>query len=153
LSFCSGWIADGLIVNGTAAGGSVQGAQLIELGHGEKITIIEGSRVGFENRVVVGRLKLTSSAGRTFGNVFPYWLPTLIFIIQNIYRVIIKTPLYRPFGHNGNPSTSPNENRVYSRFRFQRDEGITQINTLVSEFMTYPYTHTKKFLMDVLSVE
>ena len=90
MSFCSGWIADGIIVNGTAAGGFVQ--ESFELDHGEKITIIEGSRTGFENRVVVGRLKLTSSSGRTFGNVFPYWSPTLIFIIQNIYRVIIETP-------------------------------------------------------------
>ena len=70
-----------------------------------------------------------------------------------MYRVIIETPPNRPFGHNGNPSTSPNENGVYSRFRFHREEGITQINTLVSEFMTWPYTETKKFLVDVLSVQ
>merc|ERR1712176_602096 len=44
LTFCSGWIADGLSVNGTVAGGSGQGDP-IELNHGEKITIIEGSRV------------------------------------------------------------------------------------------------------------
>ena len=70
-----------------------------------------------------------------------------------IVKVIIETPLNRPFGHNGHPDRSPNEHRIISRFRFQKDEGITQINTLVSEFMTYPYTHTKKFLLDILSVE
>lgn len=65
----------------------------------------------------------------------------------------IKTLLRRPFGHNGNPDTSPNENGVYSRFRFHRENGITQVNVLVSEFMTWPYTETKKFLVDVLSVQ
>lgn len=61
--------------------------------------------------------------------------------------------MQRPFGHNGNPNTTPNENGVYSRFRFHNDNGITQINTLVSEFMTWPYSETKKFLVDVLSVQ
>ena len=73
-SICSGWIVDGLTINETAAGGSSQRDQLIELDHGEKITIIEGSHCGFENRQVIGQLKLTSSAGRTFGNVFSYEL-------------------------------------------------------------------------------
>ena len=70
-----------------------------------------------------------------------------------MYRVIIETPPNRPFGHNGHPDTSPNENGVISRFRFQKDEGITQINTLVREFMTWPYRETKNFLVDVISVQ
>ena len=70
-----------------------------------------------------------------------------------VWDFIIETPMQRPFGHNGNPNTTPNENGVYSRFRFHNDNGITQINTLVSEFMTWPYSETKKFLVDVLSVQ
>lgn len=75
ISICSGWIVDGLTVNGTTAGGSSQRDQLQELDPGEKIIIIEGSHCGFENRQVIGQLKLTSSTGRTFGNVFYYqWI-------------------------------------------------------------------------------
>ena len=59
----------------------------------------------------------------------------------------------RPYGHNGNPSTSPNENNVYSRFRFHKEDGITQIKTEFAEFMTYPYRETKRFLTDILSAE
>ena len=70
ISFCSGWIADGFTINATTAGGSNRGSPSFELFSGEKIILIEGSRSGFENRTVVGRLKMTTSAGRTFGNVF-----------------------------------------------------------------------------------
>merc|ERR1711962_598113 len=107
MSICSGWIVDGVTVNGQDAGGSSQQDQEFALDHGEKIITIEGSHCGFENRQVVGQITFTTSTGRIFG----------------------------PMGHNGNPSTSPNANGVYSRFRFHRENGISQIHTMTNEFM------------------
>ena len=43
---------------------------ILKLLAGEKIILIEGSRSYFENERVVGRLKMATSTGRTFGNVF-----------------------------------------------------------------------------------
>ena len=59
----------------------------------------------------------------------------------------------RPYGHNGNPATSPNECLVLSKFRFHKESGITQIKTRFSEFMTWPYEETKRFLTDITSAE
>ena len=70
LSICSGWIVDGLTINGRSAGGTSSRDQVFTLDAGERLTTIEGSHCGFENRQVIGRIKLTTSTGRIFGNVF-----------------------------------------------------------------------------------
>ena len=67
----------------------------------------------------------------------------------------------RPYGHNGNPETSPNEHQVFSEFRFYKESGITQIKTKFSEkirtnfseFSTWPYEETEKILADIISAE
>ena len=67
----------------------------------------------------------------------------------------------RPYGHNGNPETSPNKPQVLSEFRFYKESGITQIKTKFSEkirtnfseFSTWPYEETKKNLADIISAE
>jgi len=123
LSICSGWIVDGLTINGTTSGGN--GGPVFTLDAGEKLTTIEGSYYRFENTDCIGRIKLTTSTGRTFG----------------------------PFGHNGNPATSPNDHRGYP-FRFHEENGISVINTKVRQIRTYPYTGPPKpFMVDILSVQ
>ena len=59
----------------------------------------------------------------------------------------------RPYGHNGNPETSPNKPQVLSEFRFYKESGITLIKTKITKLMTWPYEEIKRFLADIISAE
>lgn len=74
----SGWIFDGMIINKTGSEthkemmdlDQLGGEQKLTLEADEKLTLIEGTTCYFEGRPVVGRLKMMTSNGRTFGIVF-----------------------------------------------------------------------------------
>ena len=119
MSVCSGWIVDGLTINGTCSG--TNGGPVFTLDAGEKLTTIEGTHKRFENTNCIGRIKLTTSTGRIYG----------------------------PFGHNGNPATSPNENQAFSPFRFHKENGISEIHTkgLIQSYQRHD------ILVDILSVQ
>ena len=78
-----GWIVDGIIINKTASEmHKDREEKLLTLEANEKFILIEGTYSGFENRTVVGQLKLTTSNGRTFGSVF--YIIIFIFVWFNL---------------------------------------------------------------------
>ena len=68
MSINSGWVVYGLTINGTCSGR--KGGDAFTLDAGEKLTTIEGSRCKDMGINCIGRIELTTSTGRTLGNVF-----------------------------------------------------------------------------------